>query len=46
MLGLFETSCVIPEHPDCPGSCGERAEQPSHPVLLRYEIRETIAFYR
>lgn len=41
MLGLFETSCVcaIPEHPHCPGSCGERAEQPSHSILLRYEIR-------
>lgn len=47
-LGLFDTeiSCVIPEHPDCPGSCKERAEQPSHPVLFRYEIRETTAFHR
>lgn len=51
MLGLFDTetsgrTCAIPEHPDCPGSCGERAEQPSRPVLFRYEIRETTAFNR
>lgn len=51
MLGLFDTetsgrTCAIPEHPNCPGSCGERAEQPSRPSLFRYEIRETTAFNR
>lgn len=46
MLGLFETSCAIPQHPNCPGSCGDGAEQPSPPILFRYEIRETTAFNR
>lgn len=35
-----------PRTPRLPWKLQESAEQPSHPILFRYEIRETTAFYR